>query len=61
MSLMGENGGGGAGWRGGGGLCLDSEHLVLVTVDPVDSNFVFVGGGWGVGGGYAWTANTSSW
>ena len=36
---------------GGVGLCLDSKHLVLVTVDPVDSNFVFVGGGWGWGWG----------
>ena len=36
------------GW--GWGLCLDSEHLVLVTVDPVDSLSLLAGVG-GRGGG----------
>ena len=46
MSLMGENGGGGVGWGVVGvGLCLDSEHLVLVTVDPVDSLSLLAGVG----------------
>ena len=36
--------------RRGWGLCLDSEHLVLVTVDPVDSLSLLAGVG-GRGGG----------